>query len=422
MHRPGRASHEKVGVERGVGHAEPQAFRKARADVAHLVEFGPEPAFLQPVGIACRLMPGLHVLEGFENRLCRGHAGFHRGMRALDLRHIQEAGGTADKTATREGELRDRLEPAFVQRARAIGHAAATFEHVTHGGVCLEALEFLERREMRIAVVETDDIADGNLVAVQVIQEGTAICVGGQRPADRMPGRAGLRFGRIDIPQLLDADGEGLRVLALAKVEPVEQRLGQMAAAPFCKDGLLGAKLHAAHVHVSLLAILADAHVTGRDTAYGAGLVIKHLGGSKARINLDAERFGLLTEPAAEIAERDNVVAVIVHLRRCRQAERPALGQEHELVGGDRRVEGRAALLPVRDQLVQGTWFEHGARQDVRANLAAFFNQAHFEVAPGLGGKLLQPDRSRQARRAAANDHDIEFHCFTFHLAPSPGR
>ena len=77
---------------------------------------------------------------------CRGHAGFHRGMRALDLRHIQEAGGTADKTATREGELRDRLEPAFVQRARAIGHAAATFEHVTHGGVFQRAsLERFER-------------------------------------------------------------------------------------------------------------------------------------------------------------------------------------------------------------------------------------------------------------------------------------
>ena len=120
--------------------------------------------------------------------------------------------------------------------------------------------------------------------------------------------------------------------------------LGQMAAAPFCKDGLLGAKLHATHVHVSLPTILANAHVTGRDTAYNAGLVIKYFGGSKARINLNAERFGLLSEPATEIAERDNVVAVIVHLRRCRQAERRALGQEHELVGGDRCVEGLSLI------------------------------------------------------------------------------
>ena len=112
---------------------------------------------------------------------------------------------------------------------------------------------------------------------------------------------------------------------------------------------------------------------------------------------------------------------MIIHLRRGRQAERTAFGQEHELVGGDWRVEGRAALFPVRNQLVQGAWLEHCARQDVRANLTAFFNQAHFEVAPRLGGKLLQPDGCRQARRAAANDHDIEFHCFTFHLAPSPG-
>ena len=144
-HRPGRTTHEQVGVERGVGHAKPQALCKTRTDVAHLVEFGPEPAFLQPFGIACRLMAGLHVLEGLENRLGRGHAGFHRGVRALDLRHIQEAGGTTDKAAARESQLRDRLEAAFVQRTRAIGHPAATLEHVTNGGVCLEALEFLER-------------------------------------------------------------------------------------------------------------------------------------------------------------------------------------------------------------------------------------------------------------------------------------
>ena len=195
-----------------------------------------------------------------------------------------------------------------------------------------------------------------------------------------------------------------------------------MTAASFGENGLLGAKLHAAHIHIRLFAIFADAHVTGCDTANGARFVIKHFSGSKARVDLDTERLGLLTKPAAEIAKRDDIVAVIVHLRRGWQAERPALGQEHELVGGDWRVEWRAALLPVWDQLVQGTRLKHSARKDVRANLTAFFNQAHFEVAPCLGGKLLQPDGCRQARRAAANDHDIEFHCFTFHLAPSPGR
>ena len=51
----------------------------------------------------------------------------------------------------------------------------------------------------------------------------------------------------------------------------------------------------------------------------------------------------------------------------------------------------------------------------MRPDLAALLDQADLDLAAGLGGKLLQPDRRRQARRAAANDHDIEFHCFTFH-------
>jgi len=97
----------------------------------------------------------------------------------------------------------------------------------------LEALEFLERRQVRVCVIKPDNIADGNRVAVQVIEEGPAIGVGRQRPADRMPGRARLRLLRVDVPQLLDADGKGLRVLALAKIEPVEQSLCQMAAAAF---------------------------------------------------------------------------------------------------------------------------------------------------------------------------------------------
>ena len=42
------------------------------------------------------------------------------------------------------------------------------------------------------------------------------------------------------------------------------------------------------------------------------------------------------------------------------------------------------------------------------ADLAGFFHQADGH----LGGQLLQPDRRRQAGRAAAHDHDIELHRF----------
>ena len=88
------------------------------------------------------------------------------------------------------------------------------------------------------------------------------------------------------------------------------------------------------------------------------------------------------------------------------------LGQEQEAVLARRRVQRRALLLPVGDQLVQRAGFDHRAGQDVGADLAALFHQADRHV----GGELLQPDRRRQARRPAAHDHDVELHRFPLGL------
>jgi hypothetical protein len=48
-------------------------------------------------------------------------------------------------------------------------------------------------------------------------------------------------------------------------------------------------------------AVAADAHVAGGDAAHGALVVVQHFGAGEAGIDLDAERFGLLAEPAAEL-------------------------------------------------------------------------------------------------------------------------
>ena len=146
-----------------------------------------------------------------------------------------------------------------------------------------------------------------------------------------------------------------------------------MAAAPFGKNRLLGAKLHTAHEHVGRLAILADTHIPRGNAANGAGLVIQNLGSGKARIDFHAKRLGLLAKPATEIAKRNNVIAVIVHLRWCRHPDSAGFGQEHEFVGCDRCVQRRATFLPVRKKLVKAAWFKNRARQNMRANLAAFF-------------------------------------------------
>ena len=177
-------------------------------------------------------------------------------------------------------------------------------------------------------------------------------------------------------------------------------------------------QLHARRVGVLVLAVLADAHVAGGDAAHRAVLVVEHLGAGEARIDLDAQRLGLLAEPAADVAQADDVVAVVVHQPRHQEigeAERAGLGEEQELVVAHLGLERRALLLPVGNELVQPDRIDHGAGQDMGADLGALLDQAdrHFVVA--LGGELLETDRRRQPGRAATHDHHVIFHRLARH-------
>src|SRR3546814_4188803 len=104
----------------------------------------------------------------------------------------------------------------------------------------------------------------------------------------------------------------------------------------------LGVQLHPRLVAGGPLAVLADPHVAGGHAPHAAVLAIQHLGGGEPGIDLDAELGRLLAEPAADVAEADDVVAMVVHLRRRRQAVGPAGGQVHEAVLGGRRVQRRS--------------------------------------------------------------------------------
>ena len=174
---------------------------------------------------------------------------------------------------------------------------------------------------MRIGIVKADHITDSDLIAVQMIEEGAAIDIGGHSPANGMPDCPRLGFGRIDIPQLFDADSISLRVFAFTQIKLVKKCFGQVATAAFGENGLLAEKFHPRLIAVGLLPIFADAHITCCDPAHTAFIVIKHFSGREAGIDLDTKFFSPLTKPATEIAEADDIVAVIIHLRRCWQAE-----------------------------------------------------------------------------------------------------
>ena len=154
-----------------------------------------------------------------KDGLGRDHPRFHRGMAALDLRHVEKSGGVADQRAAREIEPRDRLKAALVERPRAIGDASAALEKGADRRVRLEALELLERVQKRVLVIEPDDKPDRHLAVFEVIEKRAAIGGGVERPADGVDDEAGLVPVGRDLPQFLDADRVGLRVDAVAQTE-----------------------------------------------------------------------------------------------------------------------------------------------------------------------------------------------------------
>ncbi len=154
-------------------------------------------------------------------------------------------------------------------------------------------------------------------------------------------------------------------------------------------------------------AVAADAHVAGGDADDGAVLVVEHLAGGKARIDLDAELGRLLAEPDAQRPEADDVVAVIAHQRRHEdggQPDRAGLGEEIEAVVLHRRLDRRALLLPVGNEAVEALGVDDGAGEDVRADGRALFDDDDRQLAPGFrrraaSGGSPPPDRPARRRR-----------------------
>ena len=143
------------------------------------------------------------------------------------------------------------------------------------------------------------------------------------------------------------------------EAEALQQRLGEVAARAFGEQRVFRAQLHAAGEAVLVLAVLADAHVAGGDAGHRAVVIVQHLGGGKARIDFDAQRFRLGGEPAADIAEGDDVVAVIVHQRRhheIRQTQRARGDKPIEAVVGDLGLDRRVLAAPVRHAAGRGRW------------------------------------------------------------------
>ncbi|MCY1296898.1 hypothetical protein D9M70_463130 [compost metagenome] len=214
--------------------------------------------------------------------------------------------------------------------------------------------------------------------------------------------------------------GFGVEVVLL------DQLLADVATAAFGEQGVLGAQFHPGGV-VALfrMAFTVDAEIAGDDAAHHAVLVDQRFLGSEARVDLHAQAFGLLGQPAAKIAQGDDIVALVVHGLGHEEAGNLDGGVgilEHiDVVAGHRGVQRGAQFFPVREEFVQGSRFEYGAREDVGAHFGTLLDHAYADLLTRLRSLLLQSARGGQAGGAGTDDDDVEFHVFAFHSQSPQG-
>ncbi len=219
-----------------------------------------------------------------------------------------------------------------------------------------------------------------------MVEEKTATGAVAQRPAGAVYDQAGLVFGRVNVPQFLDTDTVVLWVFAFIQLEVVDQALAQVTTTAFSEQGVLGAQFHARHVAVFLGTVTGHAHVAGDDAFY---LAIFNDGfrSSKARVNLDTQLLGLFSQPAAQVAKTDDVVAMVVHV-----LGHKGIGdfrgfflilEQENVITCHRRIKGRTLLFPVGEEFIQCAGFHHGTGKDMGADLRSFFNYTNGQFLLG---------------------------------------
>ena len=205
-------------------------------------------------------------------------------------------------------------------------------------------------------------------------------------------------------------------------------RLGERAARALGDQHIFADELHPGLVIRLRLSLAIEPEHPCDNAAHRAIIAEHQIGAGKARIDLDPERLRLLRQPAADIAQRHRIIAVIAHEPRQQDvgdAQRPARAEHVEAVLRDLGIERRPALLPVGDELVERDRIDHRAGKNVRPDLGSLLEHADRDVGAGRRRELLETDRRREAGRPAADDHHVELHqlaldLLRFHRVPSP--
>src|SRR5690606_24159455 len=108
----------------------------------------------------------------------------------------------------------------------------------------LEALKFIERRKIRIVVIQMDHKPDSHLIFCLMINKATASGITAQRPAQRVTHRAWAILFRRNFPEFLEPQTVMLMLSRCAQFESFLQFTGQRSARACSKHGITAMQPH----------------------------------------------------------------------------------------------------------------------------------------------------------------------------------
>ena len=233
-------------------------------------------------------------------------------MDALEAHRVHEVRRVADDQGAVEEQLRLRVPAALGQGLGAVAHHLAAVENAADERMQLEVLEGGVRIEQRIAVVETDDEADRDAAVAHGVEPAAAELLLAQRIAQRVNDRARLQAIRRDVPEFLDADrvlrGSAGRGQSAASRCSCLVRLPRTPSAKIVTLAWMSAPGSNAPFGLPSLPMPL---VAGANTDHTRAVAVQHMLPWKPPEQIDALGFDLLGQPLGELAERDDVVAVI---------------------------------------------------------------------------------------------------------------
>ena len=314
--RTGGHSSLRQGHQRGERAADEEAAPEDLAHVADLLEVAPDVA--RADGLVVRRQGtgparGLAALQRTIGRLGREPPGLDRIVDALQRRHVHEPRPLAREQQARCVQpLRQRQEPAALDRLRAPLHPLAALEQPADLRMGLQLLEEIVDGEGRVAVIEPDHHPERDqLVPHRVDERAAELPVAAHRP-ERPAHRVHDPVERLGhAPDLFDRELPRLWVLA-REAEPVERRAGQVPLRSLGEHGHARDEVGAGLEVRQLLAATTPALVPGPN-ALDASVRDEQLRGARLRQDHRACLLRLVGEEAPELRERGEVVALVAH-------------------------------------------------------------------------------------------------------------